>query len=179
MKKIFLFIGLILIAVMCAGCSEGGESQVQGIEITSEENVHTLKVGDELQLIAQVYPTTLNQTFNWSSSDEEVATVNELGLVSAVGAGKVEIIASFESLPEITQKYLIIVEEEVIVVNPETISVSAQNNVTTCKVGETIKLNAVVNPEGASQKVTWVSSDDTIATVADGKITFIKAIIIL
>lgn len=169
MKKIFLFIGLILIAIMCVSCTEGEMGgQIQGMEITSLGNIHTIKVGEDLQLEAQVYPTTLTQLFEWSSSDEEVATVDDTGLVSAVGGGKVEIIASYKSLPDLKQKYLLIVEEEIVEIVPDAINVSAQNDKTTCKVGETIKLNAIVNPEGASQKVTWVSSDTTIATVTRG-----------
>ena len=173
MKKIFLFIGLILFAVMFASCTEGAQA-VQGMEITSEENVHTLKVGEELQLEAKVYPVTLVQSFNWSTSDEEVATVDTSGNVTAISAGKVEITASYKSLPELTQKYLLVVTEEVIEIAPESISVSAANDITSCKVGETIRLTALVNPEGASQKVTWVSSDEEVATVTRGIVRPLK-----
>ena len=173
MKKIILFIGLILFAVMFTSCTEGVQT-VEGIEITSEQNIHTLNVGEELELEAKVYPVTLIQSFVWSSSDEEVATVDSKGLVTAVGSGKVEITASYSSLPELTQKYLIVVTQQVIEIIPTAISVSSNNNVTSCKVGETIRLSATVNPEGASQKVTWVSSDEEVATVTRGIVRPLK-----
>jgi len=46
-----------------------------------------------------------------------------------------------------------------VTVTPETASI---------EVGETVNLSAVVAPSGASQGVTWSSSDDTKATVSAG-----------
>ena len=169
MKKGLLFIWILFTAIALVGCTIGGNSiQVEGIEITSEENVHSLKIGETLQLNAVVYPTYINQKFNWSTNNSYVATVDENGLVTAIGGGNVEITATYVEETSISQKYLIIVDGDKLEVAPESIEVISRNNVTSCKVGESIRLTANVFPEEASQKVTWVSSDETVATVNRG-----------
>lgn len=169
MKKFILFIWMLLAAITLVSCTTDGEPiQVLGMEITSNENVHSLNVGETLQLNAKVYPKFIDQTVTWSTSDEYVAKVSANGLVTAIGGGNVEITATYVALNTVKQKYLITVEGAKYQPAPESISVSAKNNVTTCKVGETIRLTATVLPEEASQKVVWVSSDETIATVNRG-----------
>ena len=169
MKKVFLFIWILIAAIALVGCSTtGGETvDILGIEISAENNLQTLKIGQTLQLNAQVYPTYVNQKFRWSTSDSYVAKVDKNGLVTAVGGGNVEITATYIDLPSVSQKYLIIVDGEKLEVAPEAIEVTAKSG-TTCKVGETIRLSANVFPEAASQKVVWLSSDETIATVTRG-----------
>ena len=176
MKKLFLFIWVLFAAIVLVGCTtEGGEPiQVLGMEITSEENVHTITVGETLQLDAKVYPTYISQLVEWSTSNEYVASVDETGLVTAVGGGKVEITATYKELSTISQKYLLIVEGDAFEVAPESIKVTAKNDITSCKVGEVIRLSANVYPEAASQKVTWVSSDETVATVNRGMVRPLK-----
>ena len=169
MKKFILFVWMLLAAITLVSCTTDGEPiQILGMEITSNENVHSLNVGETLQLNAKVYPTIIDQTVTWSTSDEYVATVSANGLVTAIGGGNVEITATYVALNTVKQKYLITVEGAKYQPAPESISVSAKNDVTTCKVGETIRLTATVLPEEASQKVVWVSSDETIATVNKG-----------
>lgn len=52
----------------------------------------SLNAGNTLQLIAEIFPESAeNKTLRWSSSDEQVATVDGNGLVTAVGAGKATI----------------------------------------------------------------------------------------
>ena len=55
-------------------------------------------------------------------------------------------------------------------VKPTSVTVRASNS--TVEVGKSITLIVAVSPKGASQKVTWTSSDEAIATVSsDGKVT--------
>ena len=172
MKKLFLFIWVLFVAVTLVGCSNTEEQviDVLGIEITSEENVHSLNVGESVQLNAQVYPAYITQSFTWSTSNVYVANVDQNGLVTAVGGGTVEITATYAELDTVSQKYLIVVSGDKLEVAPEDIEIVSRNNITTCKVGESIRLTANVYPEEASQKVTWVSSDETIATVTRGMV---------
>ena len=56
--------------------------------ITLNTNVAEIEVGQTLQLTATVAPeNATNKEYSWSSSDEDVATVDENGLVSAIAAG--------------------------------------------------------------------------------------------
>ena len=171
MKKLLVFFSLVLVACLMAGCSVSAE----GITITSKDNVRTIKVNETLQLTAKVFPENADQAVVWSTSAAEIATVSESGLVTGVAKGNVEIIATAKKDGKIKQSFSLIIEAAgESTVNPESITVSAENNVTTCKVGEEIRLTAVVLPAEASQSVVWTSSDQTIATVSRGVVTPLK-----
>ena len=175
MKKIFLFFGILLAAFVIVGCSSGQSSEaILGMEITAEDDAHTIFVGEQLQLTAQIYPSSLSQKFKWSSSNTDVVKVNEEGLVTAIREGRAEVTAAYASYPKVIQKYLIIVEEEVVEILPTSIAIVNKTGATSCKVGEIIRLSATVNPVNASQKVTWVSSDESVATVTRGVVRPLK-----
>ena len=172
MKKLLGFLGLLLLVVLFVGC---GSSAVEGISVTSENNVRTIKVGETLQLNAKVFPENAEQSVAWSSSKEEVATVDSNGLVTAVSVGNVDIIATSEANKDVKQSFTIIIEEgEEGIINPESITINAVDNVTTCQVGQKIELYVTVYPVEANQAVTWESSDETIATVSRGEVTALK-----
>jgi len=76
-----------------ATCSVSVGIPVTGITLNYEEL--TLIPGDTLTLIATVQPDdATNKTVTWTSSNPEVATVNEEGLITAVANGEVTIIAT-------------------------------------------------------------------------------------
>ena len=63
--------------------------------ITLNETEKTLYVGDSLQLVATVNPSeATKKQVSWSSSNEDVATVDENGLVNAIAVGGATITAS-------------------------------------------------------------------------------------
>ena len=53
--------------------------------------VADMKVGESQMLKLKVNTENTKESFTWSSSDENIATVSETGLVNAIGAGKVTI----------------------------------------------------------------------------------------
>lgn len=69
--------------------------EVPTIDVTSvtiEQGDQELNVGQTVQLSATIKPENAeNKTLTWSSSNEQVATVDENGLVTAVSAGSTEI----------------------------------------------------------------------------------------
>lgn len=71
---------------------------VTGIVIsyfTDPKEEFAMRVGEDIPLTATVYPLDLEGTVTvtWSSSDESVVTVDQTGLVHAVGSGKAQIYA--------------------------------------------------------------------------------------
>jgi len=54
------------------------------LEVTSEGGITTLEINETLQLTATPTPEDANPNVTWSSSDEEVATISQNGLVTAV-----------------------------------------------------------------------------------------------
>ena len=171
MKKLLVFFSLVFVMGLMAGCA----TAVEGITITSENNVRTIKVNETLQLNAKVYPDKASQAVIWTSSDASIATVSESGLVTAVAKGNVEIVASAKQDENVKQTFALIIEEaKAEEVNPESITLTTENNVTTVKAGESIKVTATVLPTEANQSVVWTVSDSEVATVNRGIVTGLK-----
>mgnify|MGYP003307671778 CR=1 FL=1 len=95
MKKILLVFSMFLIFGL-AGCTmEGGEaSSIQGIEIINELDTRVVYLGEKLQLSAKIYPEHFDQDVKWSSSDENIACVDDSGNVLAEDIGNVKITAT-------------------------------------------------------------------------------------
>ena len=180
MKKILLFVGVLLFSLVCVSCGDDSGStdsvEIKGITISSAENLRSISVGQTLQLTATVYPTEASQEVTWTSEDAQVATVSDAGLVTGAAVGTVNIKATSKADTTVSQTFaLIITEAPEVVVTPESVTVSSLDGRTTCKAGETIALVAYVLPREASQNVIWTSSDTTVATVSRGEVTALKA----
>ena len=137
--------------------------------VTISETEAELTEGETLQLTAEVAPEdTTDKTVTWSSSDEEVATVDAAGLVTAVAPGEATITAACgEASATCDVTVLARVIEVTGITLDETEIFGAPGN--------TQQLTATVMPEDATDKtVTWTSSDEAVATVdADGLVTFV------
>ena len=81
-----------------AGCKVYVSNTVQLVkEIELNETELTLAVGETFQLTAAIKPSYANnKNVVWSSKNEQVATVNETGLVTAIAGGGTRIFASSE-----------------------------------------------------------------------------------
>ena len=99
-----------------------------------------------------------NQTVKWSSSNEAVATVDSTGLVTGIGAGTAEIIATSASDSTLSDTL------EITVPAPTVTGVSIDGNYSIW-VGHTDPFSATVTGTNASQTVKWTSSDEAVATV--------------
>lgn len=122
----------------------------------NEADVH---LHQTLQLNATILPSDAHQQVEWSSSNNNVATVSESGLVTPVALGNAIIYAT--TVDGSNKKALC-----VITVLPA-VAVGVQMNQTAAamKVGQTFQLNATVSPADASQEVAWASSNTSVATV--------------
>lgn len=75
------------------------ENYVGATDITLDSNALRLKLGDSYQLAATVLPeNTTDKSVMWSSSDSEVASVSENGLVKALKEGHATITATCDGL---------------------------------------------------------------------------------
>lgn len=71
----------------------GEKIWVQAIDVDAEKT--TLLAGEKVQAQAEVFPQDAsNQMVAWSSSDENIARVDQDGLITAVAAGEADIIAA-------------------------------------------------------------------------------------
>lgn len=121
------------------------------------------KVGENAQLKANVLPATASQEVEWSTSDEEVATVDQNGKVSFVGMGSVKITAKAKADTNIKHE----VEIEVVAPDPTEIVVTTESGESTVHLYGTLQLIAVVNPEIAVDTVIWSSSNNSVAIIDD------------
>ena len=142
------------------------EAVVPVTEISLDKDKLELTEGDTETLTATVKPdNATDKKVTWSSSDENIATVDDAGKVTAVKEGTVTITAK---AGDKTATCEVIVNKKVIPVTKVTLDRTSLS----LEPGETAELKATVEPDDATDKtVTWTSSDETIATVADGVVT--------
>lgn len=137
-----------------------------------------LKEGATKQLSATVSPSNAtDRAVSWKSSNTSVATVDASGTVKAVKAGTAAITATAGGK---SASVSVTVKGEDPVVPVQSVSISGtgvSGGKATINVGAGLNLNATISPSNATdQDVTWISSDDSIATVSStGAVRGVKA----
>ena len=137
-------------------------------EVTLNKTELSLKEGESETLTANVKPDdATDKTVTWSTSDANIATV-ENGKVTAVKEGTATITAK---AGEKSATCKVTVSKNVIAVTEVTLNKTELS----LKEGESETLTATVKPDDATDKtVTWSTSDASIATVENGKVTAVK-----
>ena len=103
-------------------------------------------------------------TYEWESSDEAVATVED-GVITAISAGETVVSASYAGIT-VSCNLTVEVEELFLTLSKTSVNMHVGDE-------ETIVARFI---GGSSQPaVTWESSDETVATVENGKITALKS----
>ena len=135
---------------------EKGETQQLNIEYGTDNKAEQEKIAEAA--------SKLNLT--WASSDEEVATVDETGLVTAVGAGEADITVSVADANISSTTHIKVVILPTGVEAPETLSLELNGEATKA-------LGAKMTPEDATDvKLAYLSSDESVATVDEsGNVT--------
>lgn len=112
----------------------------------------------------------------YTSNDENVATVDETGMVTAVGNGEADITISLtQTFPaatgetataETSSQPVTLTATTHVTVTTAVESISFDKTEGVLTVGNTHQIKATVSPENASdQTLTWTSSDESVATV--------------
>ena len=125
--------------------------------------------GETFSLVATVLPKDAEYDgVIWASSNASVASVNS-GTVTAIKEGTATITASAGGK---SSTCTVKVSTKVVAVT----SITLDKTFLSMKAGETETITATVNPDNATDKsVTWGSSDVSVATVSDGKVTAKKS----
>ena len=132
-------------------------------------NLLLTTIGDVAYIKATVYPEEATEKgLIWSSSNEEIAVVNQNGRITAIDNGSATITVKTIN-QEITATCNVIVAQHVT-------EIKLDKSYVVMEEGETTSLIATVNPNNANDKtITWVSSDESVAIVDNnGKITAIS-----
>ena len=142
---------------------------VSGITLTP--TTLNMSPGETSQLTATITPSdAINTNVTWTSSDEDVATVDTNGLVTAVGGGTCTITCTAADGSGVTATC------EVTVIQAVT-SITLSPSELRMTVGGSQNITATVLPANASNKaVAWSSNDASIATVDENGIVTAIAI---
>lgn len=148
------------------------EASVVAVEsITFDKTQYEVEKGTTVAIVATVNPTNAtNKALEWTSSDEEVATVIN-GVVKGVSAGKATITATAKDGSGVVCQAEVTVSETLV----EGISFDqAEYEV---EEGAYVTIVATITPANASTKtLEWTTSDKAVATVDEnGKVRGISA----
>ena len=138
--------------------------------VTLNKTTLDLEKDQTEKLDATVLPANADgdKTVTWKSSNNAVATVSQDGTVTAVGKGSCNITATTQNGKTATCKVTVGVPLK---------SISFKDDVTskTMNKGEEFTLEVVYNPADtdADKTITWSSTDTSVATVENGKVTAI------
>jgi len=173
MKLLKLFALMILILPF-SSCGGGGDTDktISVTGVTLNKSTLALKVGSSELLTATITPSTAtNQNVTWTSSNNAVATVSSSGNITAIAVGSAIISVTTTDGSKTASCSVSVSAATVsatgVILNKSTLSLPVGSNET---------LSATVSPSNATNaNVSWSSSDATIATVANGKVTAVKA----
>ena len=176
MKKIICYsnqvlsIFLLIVGIVLTSCTED-MAPITVSSVTLDTTSMTLTEGDSQTITATISPSDAeNKTILWISSNSSVASVRG-GVVTAIAPGTATITAKTEDGAKTATCKVTVVAK----VYPVT-SVSLDKTSASLTEGETITLTATVNPDNATNKnVSWKSSNTSVASVVDGKVTAVKA----
>ena len=103
------------------------------------------------------------------SSNENVATIDDKGVITAVGVGKTTISVTSNSTSGASATF------ELEVYTPDFFEASYETN-SYVEVGKTIQLNAKLHKrDNSASEIEWATADSNIATVNNGVVTGVKA----
>lgn len=133
-------------------------SPATGITVNKEV---ILNKGNRKVLSAVITPGDSNDILTWSSSNEKIATVNNIGVVTAVAIGTCTV--TVKTMSGRTARCSVKVRQPASSVKIRTVSASF-SKLYLAK-GRGILLNAVMQPLDTTDKIKWTSSNDKVATV--------------
>ena len=165
MKKAKIILSLIVVFVLCTVL---GACNINPPTYTLNKTEASLEVGQTQQLSVTASDGSA-VTVVYSTDKANVATVSEGGLVTAIAAGKANITAK---VGEITLTCVVTVTDPTPPPVDYTYAISKSSE--TLEVGESETLSVTVTPQ-KDITVAWSSSNDAVATVANGVVTAVSA----
>lgn len=144
------------------------ESTVEptSITIVGKSEVY---LGNQENYTITTIPEVAKDTVTWSSSDENIATINYQGLLTTVSVGNVTITAKYSD--EVTATFEVSVIAKTI--KPQKISIKGYSDI---YVDEVATLDVNLLPSDAIDLLVWTSSDSNVATVdSKGRVKGISA----
>ena len=144
------------------GTQEPGTVAVTQISLNKSKV--TLNKGKKFTLTAKITPeNATNKNVVFSSDNKKVATVNEKGIIEAVGKGKTKItVKTVDGKKKAVCTVIVIIPAKKVTMNVKDIYVVK---------GKKVSFKATMNPIDSTDKLKWDSSKKSVATVKNGKVT--------
>lgn len=156
---------------------DGKETYIPVTKLDLFPKDNNIFVGSKINLSAKITPDdATNKEIKWSSSNQNIATVNQSGEVTAVSEGTADITVSSANNITSTAKVIVSKKQSTAPISGNKKEVSSisidQGNNGLFKVGVTKQLTATILPANATNKtVTWSSDKPKIASVdKNGKV---------
>lgn len=135
------------------------------IRMSFSKTTNAMEIGEKFQLELDVVPTHSSvgyesgatDIYTWTSSNPEIASVDQNGVVTANKKGDVTITATAENDKVFTSCNITVLTKAQ--------SISISPSPTSTRVGNTIELTATMNPIDANDEIIWESADPKIASV--------------
>jgi len=147
----------------------------EGITISGDDEI---KVDESKTYTATVMPANAsNKNVAWSSSNSNIASVNQNGVVTGVKNGEVDIIAtSAADSTVIGRKHILVKQMPKSVSISGTVNIFINNDDPNKPAQNSSQLTATISPSDAYDKsVTWSSSNTSVVTVsASGLVTTVR-----
>ena len=131
-------------------------------ELTLDVKKLTINCGSTSKLNSIVRPSYSPETTekcSWNSTNEKVATVDENGMVTAVGPGKC--IINCRTGGDLISKCQVYVR-----LPAESVEIMTEKN--SIYIGESHTLAAVISPENTTDQLKWVSDNEDVVRVTSG-----------
>ena len=141
------------------------EKKIENIEITSSTNSNTVKLSDTVKLTATITPSdAYKQNLIWSSSNRDVATMNQDGTVNLKKAGTTIITAASQDGSGVNGTFQLTVQE-----NDTTTLESAKAEFTALLNQYAVKDQSTPTAKGYKLVIPTVSTAEDFNNVAVGK----------
>ena len=124
---------------------------------------YNMTIGDKAHIAYTITPSNATETISWKTDNSSIVTVDN-GMITAVGIGNTVISASSSNAGFSVS---VTVSGKSIKIDSFSISQSQYR----LSIGESTIVSTTITPSNATEKLNWTSSDTSVATVENGKIT--------
>ena len=124
---------------------------------------YNMTIGDKAHIAYTITPSNATETISWKTDNSSIVTVDN-GMITAVGVGNTVISASSSNAGFSVS---VTVSGKSIKIDSFSISQSQYR----LSIGESTIVSTTITPSNATEKLNWTSSDTSVATVENGKIT--------
>lgn len=157
-----------MFSLVAAGCRQDGQTE-KNLEFLEIDPLSIeLTEGQEYQLNAIAYPEDAEgYTLEWTSENENIATIDQKGMVTGISEGECSITVSAGN--EISASAKVTVTSD----KPDNITLSESS--LNMKTGSTHTLTANVTPADAEYELVWSTDNEDVATVDNGTVTALSA----